>query len=133
MATDEHLLKAWDKALAGDPVSAFGGVLAANRTITIEVAQKLDTLFFEILMAPAFEPEALTIRQTKKNRILLETKSWKKSGSNTRSILNGILVQDADLQTEKESDFKVVTKKSPQARDINDLITANILVKHTRQ
>jgi phosphoribosylaminoimidazolecarboxamide formyltransferase/IMP cyclohydrolase len=132
MATDPHLEKAWEKALAGDPVSAFGGVLATNRTITVEVAEKIDTLFFEILMAPAYEPEALTILQKKKNRILLATKAWKKSGTNQRTVLNGVLIQDADLKTETENDLKVVTKKSPTSQEINDLIFANILVKHTK-
>jgi phosphoribosylaminoimidazolecarboxamide formyltransferase/IMP cyclohydrolase len=132
MATDAHLLKAWEKALAGDPVSAFGGVLATNRTITVEVAEKIDSLFFEILMAPAFEPEALTILQKKKNRILLATKTWKKSGNNLRSVLNGVLIQEADLKTETESDLKVVTKKAPTHQEISDLIFANILVKHTK-
>jgi phosphoribosylaminoimidazolecarboxamide formyltransferase/IMP cyclohydrolase len=83
-------------------------------------------------MAPAYEPEALTILQKKKNRILLATKAWKKSGTNQRTVLNGVLIQDADLKTETENDLKVVTKKSPTSQEINDLIFANILVKHTK-
>lgn len=132
IATDKHLLAAWEKALAGDSVSAFGGVLACNRTVTLEVAEKIDSLFFEILMAPDFEAEALAILQKKKNRILLQTTNWRKSGSNKRSILNGMLVQDADLKTETEADLKVVTKKAPTEQEISDLLFANIIVKHTK-
>lgn len=132
LATDSHLGNAWDKALAGDPVSAFGGVLAANRTITTEIAEKIDSLFFEILMAPAFEDAALEILKKKKNRILLQTKNWKKKGTNQRSTLNGVLVQDADLQTETENNLKVVTRKSPTAQEIKDLLFASTAVKHTK-
>jgi phosphoribosylaminoimidazolecarboxamide formyltransferase/IMP cyclohydrolase len=131
-AIDIKLESAWEKALAGDPVSAFGGVLVANRTITAEVADKIDTLFFEILLAPGFEKDALAILTKKKNRIILESRGWIKQGEVLRSALNGILIQDADLKTEKEADLKVATVKEPTQAEIEDLLFANILVKHTK-
>lgn len=132
IASDSSLLKAWEKALAGDPVSAFGGVIVSNKVITKEIASSMNLLFFEVLMAPAFEEEALVILQVKKNRILLETTSYNKSVQNLRTVLNGVLVQEPDNSIEKIEDMKVVTTKVPTASEYKDLVFANKVVKHSK-
>lgn len=132
LAQDNSLLKAWDKALAGDPVSAFGGVIAANREITAEVAEAMNSLFFEVLLAPSYTPEALTVLQSKKNRMLLKTKSFEQPKRLYRSVLNGILEQEPDHVTETASHLKSVTTKAPSATETDDLLFANKIVKHSK-
>lgn len=132
IASAKDVVTAWDKALAGDPVSAFGGVLVVNRPVDAAAAEKINSLFFEILMAPGFEAEALTILKSKKNRILLQTKQFRKPVQTERTILNGKLVQDADIHKEEANDMKVVTEKSPSANELSDLEFANIIVKHSK-
>ena len=132
IASRDSLTQAWEDALEADPVSAFGGVLAANRTIDAEVAEKIDKLFFEILMAPDFSPEALHILQSKKNRILLRTRAISGPEKQLRSILNGVLEQDPDDITDSKEDLKVVTKRSPSKEEEADLLFASKVSKHTR-
>ncbi len=132
IASDASLLQAWEKALAGDPISAFGGVIVSNKMITKEIASSMNQLFFEVLMAPGFEVEALGILKGKKNRILLEIKSYTKSVQNFRTVLNGVLVQEPDNSTEKMEDMKVVTMKVPTSNEYNDLVFANKVVKHSK-
>lgn len=131
-ASDENLPSAWEKALAGDPVSAFGGIITCNRPIDGETAGAIHQLFFEVLAAPGFSEEAMKLLSTKKNRILLETKKYQLPGRHYRSILNGLLEQEPDLITEGESHLRVVTKKSPNQGEIQDLLFANKLVKHSK-
>ena len=132
VASRESLTQAWEDALEADPVSAFGGVLAANRTINAEVAEKIDKLFFEILMAPDFSPEALEILQIKKNRILLRTRPISRPEKQLRSILNGVLEQEPDAITDSKEDLKVVTGRSPSKEEEADLLFASKVSKHTR-
>ena len=132
LASDSSIIKAWEKALAGDPVSAFGGVIISNRLINKELATEMNQLFFEVLLAPSYDPEALSILQSKKNRMLLETKSFQKPTQLIRSVLNGVLVQDSDNRTESINDLKVVTIKTPTESEYNDLIFANKIVKHSK-
>ncbi|MFM7016975.1 MAG: bifunctional phosphoribosylaminoimidazolecarboxamide formyltransferase/IMP cyclohydrolase [Bacteroidota bacterium] len=132
IATRPTIKEAWDAALAGDPVSAFGGVIAANQPIDKETAQEINKLFFEILCAPGFSEEALAILQSKKNRIILQTKPFTFPSSNVRSILNGVLVQERDHHTECKNDLKFVTNVQPSEQEINDLLFAAKVVKHTK-
>ncbi|MFO8235517.1 MAG: bifunctional phosphoribosylaminoimidazolecarboxamide formyltransferase/IMP cyclohydrolase [Bacteroidales bacterium] len=132
VATRSSLTDAWRDALAGDPVSAFGGILVTNNRIDLSTAQEINKLFFEVIIAPAFEPEALELLQTKKNRIILEQKIANLPKLEYRSVLNGVLLQDKDNRTEYESDLKVVTKTAPNPDQIKDMLFANKVVKHSK-
>ncbi|TAF68043.1 MAG: bifunctional phosphoribosylaminoimidazolecarboxamide formyltransferase/IMP cyclohydrolase PurH [Cytophagales bacterium] len=124
--------EAYLKALQADPVSAFGGVIATNSPIDLEVAQELNQLFFEVLIAPAYSPEALTCLQEKKNRILLVQKKALPTTLQVKSILNGMLVQDKDLKVETVADLKTVTERTPTEEEITGLLFALKVVKHTK-
>lgn len=126
------LTDAWKAALAGDPVSAYGGVLVTNVVVDAETAAEINLLFFEIIVAPGFEKNALELLKSKKNRIILQAKSFDSQPKQFRTVLNGILQQDKDLKTETAEDLKVVTRLSPDAAIIQDLLFANILVKHSK-
>lgn len=132
VACDENLLQAWNKALAGDPVSAFGGVITANRKITAEVAAAIDSLFFEILIAPDYEEEALVILKKKKNRNILKLKKFESQPKQVKSLLNGFLMQDADTKTETAADLKTVTTLAPTAEQVTDLLFAAKICKHVK-
>ena len=132
LASRPKLVNAWRDALAGDPVSAFGGVLIANRTVDIETAEEINKLFFEIILAPGYEKNALEVLKSKKNRIILLEKSFDFPDRQFRSALNGTLVQDKDLKTEVRVDLKTVTQTNPSEQEIKDLLFANIIVKHTK-
>ncbi len=132
LACREKLLDAWKDALAGDPVSAFGGVLITNARVDAATASEINNLFFEIIIAPSYEEEALTILKQKKNRIILVQKSATLSGRISRTLLNGAVVQDRDVYCETEKDLKVVTVESPGKKEIGDLLFANKIVKHTK-
>jgi phosphoribosylaminoimidazolecarboxamide formyltransferase/IMP cyclohydrolase len=132
IATRERLVDAWKDALAGDPVSAFGGVLITNRKIDKETAEDINKLFFEIILAPGYDNSALELLKSKKNRIILQKKSYDFPVKLFRSVMNGIIVQDRDLKTETEEDLKVVTKLAPSRYEIDDLLFANKVVKHTK-
>jgi len=132
LATRNTLLTAWKDVLAGDPVSAFGGVLITNQTIDVATAQEINKLFCEVVIAPQYNNEALTILKQKKNRIILIQKEAILPKKQFRTILNGVLAQDKDLKTANRNDFKIVTKKEPTAQEIIDLEFANKLVKHTK-
>jgi len=122
----------WLDALACDPVSAYGGVIAANRVIDEETAAEMNKLFMEIVIAPGYEKNALEILKSKKNRILLQRKNADFQASQFRSILNGILVQDKDRVSETPEMLKVVTHSAPTAEQVDDLLFANIAVKHLK-
>ena len=126
------LKQAYLDALAGDPVSAFGGVLVCNRTIDKETAEEMNSLFMEICIAPDYEKEALDILTCKKNRILLKRKNIKVAPVQYRSALNGVLVQDADNKTEKEEELNSITSTAFTEKQKADLIFANKVVKHTK-
>ena len=126
------LSDAWKDALAGDPVSAFGGVLITNREVDVESAKEINKLFFEIIVAPSYTEEALDILRQKKNRIILIIRDFELHKKLFRSILNGVLVQDRDTRTETESDLKCVTRRAPSPQEKQDLLFANKVVKHTK-
>ncbi|MDR1005660.1 MAG: bifunctional phosphoribosylaminoimidazolecarboxamide formyltransferase/IMP cyclohydrolase [Bacteroidales bacterium] len=133
IASRDNLCEAYKAALAGDPVSAFGGVLVANRTIDKATAEEMNSLFMEICIAPDFTAEALDILKSKKNRILLKRKSDARiPNMQFRSALNGVLVQDKDSVIERADELKSVTDRELSAEEREDLIFANILVKHTK-
>ncbi len=132
LASDQSLLKAWEKALAGDPVSAFGGIIATNTAITKEVAEAMNSLFFEVLLAPEIQPDALLILQSKKNRMILLTRPFKTPKSLYRSVLNGILEQESDHITESPEHLKTVTEKAPTEAEKADMLFANKIVKHSK-
>lgn len=132
LASRPTLAEAWDDALAGDPVSAFGGVIAANRPIDKATAEKMNTLFFEVLMAPGYDQDALEILKSKKNRVLLVLKDFQSPGFNVRSVLGGTLVQERDHKTETAEDLKVVTQLAPTSEQVEDLLFAAKICKHTK-
>ncbi len=132
LACRDSLTDAWLAALEGDPVSAFGGVLICNRSLDLATAEEVNKLFFEVIIAPEYNSDALEVLQTKKNRIILERKVIKYDGQIFKTVLNGVLCQDRDYKTENSVDLKSVCLKMPSEREIEDLLFANILVKHTR-
>jgi phosphoribosylaminoimidazolecarboxamide formyltransferase/IMP cyclohydrolase len=132
LATRDTLLEAWTDALAGDPVSAFGGVLITNKTIDLVTAKEINKLFCEVVIAPGYNTEALAVLKEKKNRIILVQKNVETSKKQFRTILNGVLEQDKDAKTANAKDFKTITKKGPTAEEVVDLEFANKLVKHTK-
>lgn len=132
LATRPALLQAWTDALAGDPLSAYGGVVATNRVIDEITAGEMNKLFMEIVIAPGYEKNALEILKSKKNRILLQRKNADFQASQFRSALNGVLVQDKDRFTETPEMLKVVTRNAPSASQVDDLLFANIAVKHLK-
>ena len=132
IASRPVLVDAWNAALAGDPVSAFGGVLITNAIIDKATAEEMHKIFFEVVIAPDYDLEAIEILAQKKNRIILIIKDAKIKTRQFRSLLNGVLVQDKDMHTETSEDLKVVTENAPTAEEIEDLLFANKIVKHTK-
>lgn len=132
IASRDTLLKAWQAALAGDPVSAFGGVLIANRCIDAATAAEVNKIFFEVIIAPGYEPEALELFKQKKNRIILVQKGRNTSTVQYRSLLGGVLLQDRDLHSETPEELRQVTEKPVDKERIADLLFANKIVKHSK-
>ena len=133
MAVRPTLLEAWKDALAGDPVSAFGGVLICNQKVTKEVADEMHKIFFEVCIAPDYADDALEVLRGKKNRIILRRKAFKMADPIFRSVLNGVLVQDRDTVVPTAADMqKSVTSTAITPEQAEDLAFATILVKHTK-
>lgn len=132
IASRNTISEAWIDALAGDPVSAFGGIIIANREIEKTSAEAMNQLFFEVLIAPSFTPGALEVLKQKKNRILLVQKSKTLPAKQFRTLLNGVVQQDRDILSETAKDMKTVTKIAPTAVEVSDLEFANKIVKHTK-
>ena len=132
IASTDTLSDAYLKAFAGDPVSAFGGVLITNRVIDMVTAVEMNKLFFELVMAPGYEADALELLKSKKNRMILEMKPVSTEAVQYRSLLNGVVLQDKDLSVQLVADMKVVTRKSPAETELNDMVFANKIVKHSK-
>lgn len=132
VATASTVKEAYAKAFQADTLSAFGGVLASNKPIDLPAAEAMHPLFFEILIAPDYSPEALALLNTKKNRILLKQKQALTHQKQVKTLLNGIIEQDHDWKTDAAADLKVVTKKAPTASQIKDLLFASKICKHTK-
>jgi phosphoribosylaminoimidazolecarboxamide formyltransferase/IMP cyclohydrolase len=124
--------EAYLAALAGDPVSAFGGVLVCNRPIDMAAAEEINKLFLEVIVAPGYEPGVLDLLFSKKNRVVLRLKQDLYEKVMVRTALNGFLMEDRDLHTESPEDFKVVTKATPSSKEIEDMVFANKVVKHCK-
>ena len=131
-ATRDQLVDAYEAALAGDPVSAFGGVLIANKTIDLATAEKINELFCEVVIAPAYDEAALELLKSKKNRILLIQKEAQLEDKTIRTCLNGYLVQDRDNVTDAEEHLSTATEIAPTSEEIEDLLFASKICKHTK-
>jgi len=131
-ASRSTLLQAYEDALAGDPVSAFGGVLICNRTIDAATAEKINTLFCEVVIALAYDAAALEILKSKKNRVLLVQKNNELLQNSVRTCLNGYLVQEKDSITDSKEHLTVATTITPSEQQIADLLFASKICKHTK-
>jgi phosphoribosylaminoimidazolecarboxamide formyltransferase/IMP cyclohydrolase len=130
IAQRKTVKESWDAALAGDPESAFGGVLVSNGTIDKSTAEAINEIFFEVLIAPAFNEDALTVLKSKKNRILLKLKSQPASKEQYKSVLNGVLVQGIDEGNYAE--WKETGGRDTTAAEKADLNFANLVCKHLK-
>jgi phosphoribosylaminoimidazolecarboxamide formyltransferase/IMP cyclohydrolase len=132
VASRDNVLEAWKVALACDPVSAFGGVLITNVEVDLATATEINNLFFEVLIAPSYQPEAVELFRTKKNRVILQRNEVVLNNKQFKTLLNGVIEQDKDLSLEGADEMTVVTEKTPSSESIQDLIFANKIVKHTK-
>jgi phosphoribosylaminoimidazolecarboxamide formyltransferase/IMP cyclohydrolase len=132
LASRDDLKMAWTDALAADPVSAFGGVIIANRPVDAVTAEEMHKIFFEIVIAPAYDDEALKVLKQKKNRIILVLKDFELPRRQYRSLLNGFLVQDRDNKSDQKSEMEVKTKVKPSENEYEDLVFASKICKHTK-
>jgi phosphoribosylaminoimidazolecarboxamide formyltransferase/IMP cyclohydrolase len=123
---------AYLRAFQADTVSAFGGVIISNTEIDTPTAEQLNQLFFEVLIAPAYQTAALEILKSKKNRILLIQKQSRRTAQQFKSLLSGAIAQDKDIRIETESDFTYCTTRRPTEQEVADLLFANKIVKHTK-
>ena len=132
VATGANVKDAYLKAFQADTISAFGGVLATNKTIDLAAAEELNKLFFEILIAPTYDEAALDLLKSKKNRMILLQKKSLKEKKQFKSILNGVIEQDLDLKTDAKEDLRLVTKRAPSSSEIDALLFASKICKHTK-
>ncbi len=132
LASRNTLAEAWEAALAADPVSAFGGIIISNRTVDGQSAEKMHQIFFEVILAPQYAPEALEILKGKKNRIILQLKDFSYPEQSYRSALNGFLAQQRDDQSETEQDLVWQTSRQGTREETEDLLFAAKIAKHTK-
>ena len=131
-AQRENMKQAYLDALAGDPISAFGGVLIANSEIDTETAEEIHKLFCEVVIAPSYSDAALQVLKGKKNRIILIQKEVELPNQIVRTSLNGLLVQDKDYITDKLTDLSYATNNKPTESELSDLLFASKLCKNTK-
>lgn len=132
IASRSTVFEAWKEALSCDPVSAFGGVLITNAKIDLATAESINELFYEVLIAPAYDADALELLKSKSKRIVLRQKPVELPNTIYRSALNGVLVQERDNTMEGSAEFNVCTDKAPTTKEIEDLAFANKIAKHTK-
>jgi len=132
LATRSTMKQAYVDALAGDPTSAFGGVLIANGAIDLATAEEIHSLFCEVIIAPSFENDAVTLLSEKKNRILLVQNNVTLPEKQVRTCLNGLLIQDKDNVTDNKAQLQNVTEVKPTDNEIEDLLFASKICKHTK-
>ncbi|MCK4663044.1 MAG: bifunctional phosphoribosylaminoimidazolecarboxamide formyltransferase/IMP cyclohydrolase [Bacteroidales bacterium] len=132
LASKENLSDAWKDALAGDPVSAFGGIIISNKEINKETAIEINKLFFEVIIAPKYSNESFEILKQNTKRIILESKIKSLPATQFRSILNGVILQEKDLKKINKTEMLPVTKTIPKGQEYADLEFANKIVKHTK-
>lgn len=132
LATRPTTSEAYAAALAGDPISAFGGILITNGTVDLATATEIDKQFYEVLIAPAFDEDAVALLSKKKNRVLLIRKAVKPTAKVVKTLLGGMIVQNNDLQIEGPDQFELKTKVSPTEDQLTQLNFANKLAKHLK-
>jgi phosphoribosylaminoimidazolecarboxamide formyltransferase / IMP cyclohydrolase len=132
LASRPVLLDAWKAALAGDPTSAFGGVLITNKEVDLATAEEINNLFYEVLIAPSFASDALELLKGKKNRVLLQQNEVALPKAQFRTVLNGVLHQDKDLKSDAITDMKTATELAPTQEQLTDLVFASKVCKHTK-
>ncbi len=132
LASRTTIHEAYLAALACDPTSAFGGVLISNTKIDLATAQEINSLFCEVVIAPAYDDDALTILQEKKNRIILIQNELDLPQKQVRTCLNGLLIQERNNITDTKEDLKTVTNTAPTEQEIKDLIFASKICKNTK-
>jgi phosphoribosylaminoimidazolecarboxamide formyltransferase/IMP cyclohydrolase len=132
MAVRPTQLEAWTAALASDNVSAFGGILITNKPVELGTAQEIDKLFYEVLIAPDFTDSALELLSSRKKRVLLQYHHLDQQTRSFKTLLNGVIAQDADLIMEGRDKFTVVTERSPTDVETTDLEFANKCAKHLK-
>ena len=132
LASRPVLLDAWKAALAGDPVSAFGGVLITNAVLDKDTAEAINELFFEVIIAPDYDMQALEILGQKKNRIILVNKQQALPKVQFRTAMNGILLQEKDCKVETAEDLRMVTPRVPSESEVEDMLFANKIVKNSK-
>jgi phosphoribosylaminoimidazolecarboxamide formyltransferase/IMP cyclohydrolase len=132
IASRNNLKESYLAALAGDPISAFGGILICNVELDLETAQEINALFCEIIIAPSYQKEALEILKSKKNRIILVQKETKLPTRQFRTILNGVLEQDKDVTIDRAEGMKTVSKEKPSSQHLSDLEFASKVCKNTK-
>ncbi|MGS2740389.1 bifunctional phosphoribosylaminoimidazolecarboxamide formyltransferase/IMP cyclohydrolase [Sinomicrobium sp. M5D2P17] len=132
VATRNTLKEAYLDALAGDPISAFGGILIANTEIDTETANEISSLFCEVVIAPSYSEEALEVLKQKKNRIILVQKNAELAKTQVRTCLNGLLVQEKNAKTDTLEDLTYQTNNKPTDKELEDLLFASKICKHTK-
>ncbi len=132
LASRPTLVEAWKDAFAGDPVSSFGGIIVTNTTVDAETAEEINKIFYEVIIAPDYEAKALEILKSKKNRIILVQKKKLETKTIVRSVLNGFLMQEKDLKLGGKEEYKIATIHEPTDEQLEDLIFANKIVKHSK-
>ena len=132
LATRPTVAEAWKAALAGDPISAFGGILICNKEIDAGTAEEINKLFYEVLIAPGFDQTALNILSKKKKRILLQLNAYPYKGRITKSCLNGEIIQDYDGNRSDKQNLTLSTQRAPTERELDDLLFAEVSVKHLK-
>ena len=132
LATRDTMLEAYQAALAGDPISAFGGILITNGVIDLATAEIIDQQFYEVLIAKDFDADALALLKKKKNRVLLKRNAKTPQKTKVKTLLGGYIRQNADLKIEHSADLEVKTKKAPSDHEQKQLLFANKLAKHLK-
>ena len=132
LASRSTVLEAWKDALAGDPVSAFGGIIICNERVEADAAEEIGKIFFEVVIAPDYSDDALAILRQKKNRIILKRKQVASTAMKMRSILGGVLMQENDAKVETADDLKLVAGENLSDVVVADMLFANKIVKHSK-
>ena len=133
VSSKSKIIECWEKAFAGDPISAFGGVLITNNEVDLQTAEKINKLFFEIIIAPKYNSQALNLLKQRKNRIVLKLKeNGLISDVIYKSVLNGIVAQEQDVLVDSEEILEKITKLKPSKKQLEDLLFASIICKHTK-
>jgi phosphoribosylaminoimidazolecarboxamide formyltransferase/IMP cyclohydrolase len=132
VASRKTALEAWKAALAGDPVSAFGGILITYGKVDEETAKAVNEIFFEVLLAPDYDVNALNLLKAKKNRIILKIGKLDFAQWQSKTLLNGVISQNVDFKSETKADLKPVTKVQPTEKQIEDLLFAARVAKHLK-